>query len=90
LRSLTKPYLVEAFRFMVDPLPIFFIESEFTDFDADGFTIETPEGVLEGLPGDYIIQGPNGALSMLNPEAFEKCHEPVDEEGNLALNGWEP
>jgi hypothetical protein len=90
VRFLTKSLVVDAFRFMVDAAPIWFLESSFITFSPDDFTVESPEGEMQGFRGDYIVRYGTGQVTIMSPETFEKLHEPCDEEGDLALNGWEP
>lgn len=75
---------------MVDAAPPWFLDNSFITFNADEFKIETPLGEVVGNRGDYIVRGISGETYILNPEAFERLHDPVDEEGELAINGWEP
>lgn len=39
--------------------------------------IDTLEGVMRALPGDWIIRGVNGELYPCKPDIFEKTYEAV-------------
>jgi len=40
--------------------------------------IETREGTLIGLPGEYLIEGIQGELYPCKPDIFHKTYERVD------------
>ena len=40
--------------------------------------IETLEGRMTAVTGDYIIKGVNGEFYPCKPDIFEKTYEPVD------------
>ncbi|WP_209124726.1 hypothetical protein [Alkalihalobacillus sp. BA299] len=40
-------------------------------------TIETAEGTVKGLPGDYLITEANGEQYPIRAELFETTYEPV-------------
>jgi hypothetical protein len=48
--------------------------------------IETPEGVMRGEPGDWLITGVNGEQYPCKADVFRKTYEPADEE---AQRIWE-
>jgi len=43
-----------------------------------GLLIPTPEGLMLGRPGDWIIRGVNGELYPCKPDIFEATYEPVE------------
>jgi hypothetical protein len=56
--------------------------------DASGFvrvTIHTLEGVMEAVPGDWIIRGVKGELYPCKPDIFAATYEPLD--GDLGRSG---
>lgn len=52
--------------------------------DDDGpdvvMTIDTLEGIMLALPGDYIIKGVHGEIYPCKPDIFKKTYEFVREE----------
>lgn len=49
--------------------------------DEVGFFINTLEGVMEALPGDFIIKGVEGEFYPCKPDIFWKTYEMIDEYG---------
>lgn len=45
---------------------------------ANGYKINTLEGVMTANTGDWIIKGVNGEFYPCKPDIFEKTYEPVD------------
>lgn len=41
--------------------------------------IQTPEGCLRAMPGDWIITGVEGEQYPCKPDVFEKTYEPIDD-----------
>jgi hypothetical protein len=41
--------------------------------------IQTLEGFMRALPGDWIIKGVNGEFYPCKPDIFSKTYEPVEE-----------
>ena len=41
--------------------------------------IETLEGIMRAMPGDYIIKGVKGEFYPCKPDIFEQTYEPVTE-----------
>lgn len=41
------------------------------------FEIDTREGTLKGIPGDWIALGPEGEVYPIGASIFEKTYEPV-------------
>ncbi len=46
----------------------------------DGINIHTPEGVMRGSMGDYIIKGVKGEFYPCKPDIFEATYEPIAQE----------
>lgn len=86
-----KPVVIEAFRWTGDQDqtedPEWIIEaikngtavfhSERTGQDHFDMHIETLEGIMQALPGDYIIRGIKGEIYPCKPDIFEATYEPV-------------
>jgi len=84
-----KPVVVEAFRWTGGPDqtedPEWIIEAikdgkvSFDRAVAEGLTmkIDTLEGVMTAVPGDYIIRGVAGEIYPCKPDIFEQTYEPV-------------
>ena len=77
-----KPVVIEAFQFLVDPIPDWFWEKvntkEIVIYYGDSYClIETLEGVMRGDCNDFIIQGINGEIYPCKPDIFEKTYEKV-------------
>lgn len=47
--------------------------------DGPRIAIATLEGVMVGMPGDWIIQGVQGELYACKPDIFAATYEPVEE-----------
>jgi hypothetical protein len=76
----TKPVVKEAFRFLKDPQPDWFRDkvSDNTVVTRETFcTIQTLEGQMIAVEGDWIIQGLRGELYPCKPDIFEKTYEPI-------------
>lgn len=43
------------------------------------FTVATEEGIMKGLPGDYLCQGPAGELWPVRKGIFEDTYERSEE-----------
>lgn len=46
--------------------------------DRGAFKIFTLEGVMEALPGDWVIKGVKGEFYPCKPDIFEATYEPVN------------
>jgi hypothetical protein len=44
---------------------------------GDRFEIDTREGTLKGVPGDWIAKGPEGEVYPIGNAIFEKTYEPA-------------
>lgn len=81
-----KPVIVDAFRFMdletpwplwLDPALVILRRGAFRHW----LELETPEGPLRALEGDWIIRGIDGEIYPCRHDIFEKTYEPVEGEG---------
>jgi len=72
-RYLKKQVVVEAVQWFKDgDHPA--VQTEFAG-DANGY-IDTPEGRLNVIPGDWIITGIAGENYPCKPDIFEKLYSP--------------
>ncbi len=77
-----KPVVIKAFRFLVDPIPDWFLDAVdsgtvIMDTEEGQCTIKTLEGKYSGLRGEYIIQGVQGELYPCKPDIFEATYDVV-------------
>lgn len=92
-----KPVEIEAFKFYVDPMPEWFMDKVTSNevilrkCNYDKYTIkeaycdiQTLEGTMKGLGGDYIIKGIQGEIYPCKPGIFEATYEKVNNE-----NSWD-
>ena len=79
MRYRKKPVVIEAFQWMIDEVPEWWIKA-----GEDGVTlnvgtgsafIPTLEGVYEARVGDYIIKGVKGEIYPCKPDIFEMTYE---------------
>lgn len=80
-----KPVVIDAFLLGVDAKPEWFRESEVATIELTEDTIEicyinTLEGVMTAIEGDYIIRGVNGELYPCKADIFEKTYEAVTDD----------
>lgn len=47
--------------------------------------IHTLEGVMEALPGDWIIKGVKGELYPCKPDIFKETYEPCEDGGGTGV-----
>lgn len=81
-----KPVVIEAFHFVPgEPFPDWFIRAHdegkialISDESDNRAYIETLEGTMLAIEGDYIIRGVMGELYPCKPDIFEKTYEPTD------------
>lgn len=92
MKYITKPLIVEAFKYGVDPHPDWFQDkvasNEVSHEDGDCFTA-SDRGLLIAMRGEYIIKGVNGDIHFCTPELFDKCYrraEQFDETSDDAIN----
>ena len=88
-----KPVEIEAIQFTVDvaiecmcdgklgPFGLS-VEGHFHPVDRKVYTahisIQTLEGAMRAILGDWIIKGVNGELYPCKPDIFEKTYEPAE------------
>lgn len=82
-----KPVLVEAFRLPADneeasdELIEFLCDIPNSCSEKDGaLAIETLEGTMIALPGDYIIKGVTGEYYPCKPDIFNATYDEVIEQ----------
>ena len=82
-----KPVVVEAFRYGIKPYPGWFYEMLLTGKNImivrpqkteEYMMIDTPEGVMRGNRGDYIIRGIAGEVYPCKADIFEMTYEKVE------------
>jgi hypothetical protein len=56
--------------------------------DPNNILIDTLDGEMKALPGDWIIKGVNGEFYPCKPDIFEKTYEAVIEEEKMIRNKW--
>jgi hypothetical protein len=82
-KYIKKPVVIEAVRFSMDYLQDISTLTEFmkdADFDINYLNegkiyIETLEGTMCALEGDYIIKGVKGEFYPCKPDIFELTYE---------------
>lgn len=76
-----KPVVVHALRwFPGGPIVDCVFEEEFRSGDrVYPAYVETPEGRMGVLPGDYIVRGIKGEVYAVKPDVFAETYEMVDE-----------
>ena len=91
-----KPVVIDAVQFngeMTPELKSFLDNANYTlDFMSVGLTttksipvlkINTLEGVMDAIPGDFIIKGVNGEYYPCKPYIFKQTYEKVEEQKEL-------
>ncbi len=71
-----KPVVIEAFRFGLDKFPEWFKQDWIFE---DEIIIETLEGNMKAVVGDYIIKGIAGEIYPCKSEIFLASYEAVDD-----------
>lgn len=83
-----KPMVIEAIQFVDDAERILEIQEfmgggllrvNYEDPENPFIRIETLEGEMKAMEGDYIIKGVNGEFYPCKPDIFEKTYDEVDE-----------
>ena len=87
-----KPVMIEAWQLTkkswrdietIDPAKIHFLGNRTGDGDDDldclGLSIDTLEGPLTAIIGDWIIKGVQGEFYPCKPDIFAATYEPVSE-----------
>lgn len=77
-----KPVVIEAIKFVDDAAVITKISGWVGDEIRIDYGQEPPilkiatlEGMMQAMPGDYIIKGVNGEFYPCKPDIFEKTYE---------------
>lgn len=83
-----RPVVIDAFHFMTDPMPDWFMERVssnavvlvncYRDSPKAQAHIKTLEGVMTALAGDWVIKGVQGEIYPCKPDIFAATYEPVD------------
>jgi hypothetical protein len=84
-KYIKRPVVIEAVRFSMDYLDHISALTEFmkdADFDLNYLNegkiyIETLEGTMCALEGDYIIKGVKGEFYPCKPDIFELTYEKI-------------
>jgi len=87
-----KPVVVQAFKFLHDPMPDWFMDAVTSgvvtinsygcggNYDApESCTIWTLEGTTGAIPGEYIIQGIQGEIYPCKEDIFLATYEAVSD-----------
>lgn len=82
----TKSVLVDAIRFTRDNVKDVLkftegkesITTEIHPYGKSYCSIDTPQGGMKALLGDYIVKGLDGEFLPYKPDIFEKLYEPVE------------
>lgn len=61
-----------------DPVREFYEQGNMV-FAADSLSIQTPEGIMIGMPDDMLIQGVKGEFYPCKPDIFAATYEAVGE-----------
>lgn len=75
-----KPIEVEAVQWTgdnTDEIDEFTNRQIYENIYKNCILIETLEGDMEALPGDYIIKDANGEFYPCKPDVFEKTYEEI-------------
>lgn len=77
MKYVTKPIVVEAFRFGYDNYPDWFLYNFYSNMEnGESFLIKTSEGVSMVCKGDFIIKGIKGEVYSCKEEIFKATYEP--------------
>jgi len=75
-----KQVVIEAFKYYIDPRPDWFQDrvtlNEIITHETH-CEISTPEGIMRGEFGDYIIHGVKGEIYPCKPDVFELTYEAI-------------
>ena len=81
-----RPVEIEAYHWLPNgtgKMPLWFLEAikdkkihYYTD--NQGLKIDTLEGTMTAVAGDWIIKGVRGEIYPCNPEVFDATYDPVD------------
>lgn len=74
-----KPVVIEAVRFFnTADIHEFCGNKVREQVGKDYLEIETLEGIMRAIKGDFIIKGVNGEFYPCKPDIFEKTYEAVE------------
>ena len=82
-----KPVVVEAVHFngnydhanhLLKSTDMKIVNIDCEVYDRTNFDIETLEGTMKVLPGDYVIKGIQGEFYPCKPDIFEATYDKVD------------
>lgn len=82
----SKSVLIDAIRFTRDNMKDVLkftegkanITTERHPYSKSYCSIDTQQGTMKALEGDYIVKGVDGGFLPYRPDAFEKLYEPVE------------
>lgn len=78
-----KPVVIEAFRYGYDDMPEWFNEvygeKWAVSIHGDHMLIQTMEGVMQAVEGDYIIKGIKNEIYPCKSDIFHLTYEKVKE-----------
>ena len=76
-----KPIVIEAFRYCFDEEPEWSLKSAGVNHcqthNDMWLEIETLEGIMKAMPGDYIIKGIKGEIYPCKADIFEASYNEV-------------
>jgi hypothetical protein len=77
-----KPVEIEAWLFdgswsSAEPIVKQFEGASWSDHGKGEMAIETLEGTMKAMPGDYIIKGVKGEFYPCKPDIFAATYEPA-------------
>ena len=95
MRYRKKPVVIEAFKWMTDQVPKWWVETKgiTLNIHTGSAFIPTPEGIHEAKKGDFIIQGIKGDTGTTGPQGIQGVKGdtgstgPQGETGALGLTG---
>ena len=74
-----KPIVIEAWQNSDENEFPAWVDSADVDREPGGvILINTLEGVMKAMPGDYIIKGVQGEVHPCKPDIFEATYEKVE------------
>jgi len=70
-----RPVVIEAMKFLAGESPN--VDGVRYHPEEDACYIDTPEGKMRAVPGDFIIRGVNGEVYPCKPDIFAKTYDEV-------------
>ena len=61
-------------------------EECYVDDKTNNLYVQSMEGTMRALVGDYIIQGPFGEFYPCKPDIFDATYSEIDEDNSTELN----